>query len=254
VLVQAGPNRPHTDADRATLSAFLARGGKWLLFLEPWQAGGLESLVKEWGVEIRPVYVADPEGATAGQESTTLFLTRMLPHPITDPLNGSSLTFPYATAVHHVPVEHRELDAMNIVGTSLGAFGIADPRRPPSQIDPKRDIRYSNGLFVATAVAEPVNFNSAEGRREPARLVVVGDTDFVTNSWFDRNSNADFAVNCVDWLGKREGMISLRARPTEQKLITLSVAGKKALWWLILGLLPGFAAALGGFVAWQRRA
>jgi ABC-type uncharacterized transport system involved in gliding motility auxiliary subunit len=154
--------------------------------------------------------------------------------------------------VRHAPSATRALDGENLVLTGEAGFGIDDRRRTPSQFDKSRDLHAL--LSIATAINEPVNFNSAEGRKEPARLVVVGDTDFATNSWFDKVGNADFAVNCVDWMARREELISLRAQPPETRVITLTVGGRTALWWLILGLLPGFAAALGGIVAWQRRA
>jgi Ca2+-transporting ATPase len=252
VLVQAGPTRPLADPDRAALEAFLARGGKWLLLVAPWKTGGLEPLLKEWGIEVRPLYLADPEGSSAGQEPTTLVATRLFPHPITDPLAGSALLLPYTTSVHVVPVEKRRLDGSNLVKTSTSGVGITDPGRTLAQFDPKKDIH--SGISVAVAVAEPIDFNSAEGRREPARIVVVGNTEFATNSWFDKLGNSDFAVNCLDWLARREEMIAMRAHSTEVPVLTLSAAGRSALWWLVLVLIPGVAAAVGGWVAWQRRA
>jgi Ca2+-transporting ATPase len=254
VLISAGPSQTVEDADRAALAAYLARGGKWLLLVEPWQAAGLEPLLKENGVEVRPVYVADPEGASAGREPTTLVVSSFQAHPITDPMAGMALLLPYATSVHHVAVEKRDLDVENLALTSKHGIGIADRRRSPNQIDPKVDLYVPTGLSVATAMSERVDYNSAEGQREPARLVVVGDADFATNSWFDKLGNADFAVNCVDWLARREQMITLRARDPGVAAITLSVGGRTVLWWLVLGLIPGLAAALGGWVAWQRRA
>jgi len=254
VLIQAGPSQPLEEADRAALAAYLARGGKWLLLVEPWQAAGLEPMLKENGIEVRPVYVADPEGASAGREPTTLVVTSFQHHPITDPMAGASLLFPYATSVHHVAVEKKDLDIENLVLTSTHGIGITDRNRGPNQIDPKKDLYVPTGISLATAMSERVDFNSAEGQREPARIVVVGDADFATNSWFDKLGNADFAVNCVDWLARHEQMITLRAREPGVAGITLSVGGRSALWWLVLGLIPGLAAALGGWVAWKRRA
>jgi P-type Ca2+ transporter type 2C len=254
VVIQCGPTVPLEPKDVASLTAFLARGGKWLLTVSPFQTGGLDPLLKEWGVEIRPVYLADVEGSTAGHEPTTLMVSRPQHHPITDAMPGVVLMLPYATSVHHSPVEKKTLDADNLLLTSTHGVGVTDPRRSTSQLDPKLDKTSPTGFSVATAIAEPINFNSAEGRKEPARLVVVGNTDFATNSWVDRLGNADFLVNSVDWLARREELISLRARAPDTSSISLSINAKKALWWLVLGLLPGLAAAIGGFVAWKRRA
>jgi Ca2+-transporting ATPase len=254
VLVQAGPRTPIDEADRKALRDFLARGGKWLLTLEPFQTAGLEPLLKEWNLEVRPCYVVDPDRSTAGREPTTIVASQYQPHPIVDALRGVALTFSYATSVHHTEPT-RSLESENVALTSPGAVGIADANRTIKEYDRTKDLAPSpTGYSLAVAVSEPVNRDSADGRREPARVVVVGDTDFATTHWIDRGANADFFLNCVDWLARREERISLRPRDPDLREVTLSVGRRTALWWLSIGLLPGLVAALGGIVAWRRRA
>jgi ABC-type uncharacterized transport system involved in gliding motility auxiliary subunit len=109
-------------------------------------------------------------------------------------------------------------------------------------------------ISVAAAVDEPRDLYAADGRREPARLVVVGDSGFVTNAQIARMGNADFATNIVDWLARREELIAVRARPPDDRRITLSSDAQRAAWWLSLVLLPGAVALVGAVVAWRRRA
>jgi len=251
VLVQAGPQRRLEDEDLASIDAFLQKGGKWLLLVEPRQAGGLEPLLSEWGIGVRPVHLVDPTGQIAGLGPTTLVASRFQRHSVTSALAGASLVFPFATSVHFRGEGERPLDGVNLVLTSEDGLGLRDGAEAAG--GPSAALDYRPPLSVATAVEEPVDHYAADGRREPARIVIVGDADFATNSHFHRLGNADFFLNGVDWLARREALIALRARPAEVRNITLTANARRAAFWTVLGVLPGCVAILGLTVAWRRR-
>jgi len=44
------------------------------------------------------------------------------------------------------------------------------------------------------------------------RMVVVGDSDFLTNAYLDISGNRDLALNMIQWLSKDDRFISIRTR------------------------------------------
>ena len=122
-----------------------------------------------------------------------------------------------------------------------------------------RTAKYDKGsdfkqqLSIAAAINESPNLYAADGRREPARIVIVGDTDFATNAHIHRGANADFFVNAVDWLAKREELISVRSTPVQENRLNLSSRTQKGIFWILMGFMPGMLGLLGAFVAWRRR-
>jgi ABC-type uncharacterized transport system involved in gliding motility auxiliary subunit len=110
------------------------------------------------------------------------------------------------------------------------------------------------GEISVAAVVETPRETTPDGTQEGARVVVVGDTDFLTNAHLGRGANADFATNAVDWLARREELITVRAKSLAQRRVHLSTGMQQALWWLSVGGVPGVVAVLGGAVAWRRRA
>ncbi len=249
LLVQAGPRRPLNERAQRQVADYLAAGGKWLLLVEPWENGGLEALLGEWGVEVRGVYLHDPVGRAAGVGPTTLVATRFQTHPTTASLVGSSVVFPYATSVRHKRGT-RQLEGANLILTSKDGIGESEPRGSP-RFDSEQDHR--GDLSIAVAVNEPPNLYAADGRREPARLVVVGDTDFATNAHLHRGANADLVLNSVDWLARREELIAVRALEPEVRRLSLSARDQTALYWMSLGAMPGLVGVLGAVVSWRRR-
>jgi P-type Ca2+ transporter type 2C len=250
VLIQAGPRHPATPQDVAALDAYLQSGGKWLAMVEPWQAGGLDDLLRSWGVGVRPVYLADPSSTVAGISANSLVATHFQDHPVTAALGGLPLIFPYATSVYRMDAK-RPLEGANIVLTS--SQGIANTDRFGGQDSPPLPKEKGTQYAVAVAVSEPSNYYAADGRKEPARIVVVGDSDFASNRHLFRVGNADFLLNAVDWLARREALIGLRTQSAETRKVSLSVGGQTALYWTSLGLLPGLVGVLGAAVAWRRR-
>jgi ABC-type uncharacterized transport system involved in gliding motility auxiliary subunit len=180
---------------------------------------------------------------------TTLVASRFQDHPITASLVGSSVFFPYATSVRHVPGKHR-LEGANLILTSKDGIGESDRAGGP-RFDAGQDRQ--GELSVAAAVDEPPNLYAADGRREPARLVVIGDVDFATNAHLNKSGNADLVLNSVDWLARREELIAVRARVPESRRLSLAAADQTALYWMSVGALPGFVGLLGAVVAWRRR-
>jgi ABC-type uncharacterized transport system involved in gliding motility auxiliary subunit len=239
------------DEARNTLSAYLKSGGKWLLLVKPWQTAGLDPLLQEWGLEVRPVFLSDPESLVAGLGPTTVVTRYMQRHPVTESLAGSAVVFPYATSVRNIKTE-RLVDGINLILTSPKGFGIAERDAQQLQYDEaKGDIK--GPVSIAAAIEEPVNLYSADGRKEPARIVAVGNADFATNRHIQRLGNSDFFLNAVDWLAKRESLIAIRGWSANEKVIALSAKEQSLLYWLSLGAVPGLVGLIGGAVAWRRR-
>jgi ABC-2 type transport system permease protein len=97
----------------------------------------------------------------------------------------------------------------------------------------------------------------AEGeQRYPAgRLVVVGDTDFLSDNYVRVNqSNLIFALNAVDWLAQDELLIGIRSKNrTPPPLVFQSDFAEAAVTWANLFGVPLLFVLLGGLRVLNRR-
>ncbi len=86
-----------------------------------------------------------------------------------------------------------------------------------------------------------------------AQLLVFGDSDFASNSYFNLQGNADFFLNSINFLGQQENLISIQRPKTAGAPLTLSKSQNRLLFWVGLLLMPALVVASGLAVFRLRR-
>ena len=90
------------------------------------------------------------------------------------------------------------------------------------------------------------------GAREQ-RVVVIGDGDFLSNSYLGNGGNRDFGTRVFDWLLADDALINVPEPAAEDRTITLSEGGLAI---ISFGFLLGVPILLAGSGLWiwrQRR-
>jgi ABC-type uncharacterized transport system involved in gliding motility auxiliary subunit len=98
---------------------------------------------------------------------------------------------------------------------------------------------------------------AAEGRLEDRgaafRLIVFGDADFASNSFFPYLSNADVLLGAIAWLIHEERAPIMQGATEVLPTVMLTNADMRAIFLITVVLLPGLLAVTGGAVWWVRR-
>ena len=89
--------------------------------------------------------------------------------------------------------------------------------------------------------------------RKPARIVVIGDSDFATNSFYHILGNGALFLNTVNFLAARENLIGLEPRTFDLPYVSMTNTQMKATFILSIILIPLLMAAIGVAVWWRRR-
>ena len=99
----------------------------------------------------------------------------------------------------------------------------------------------------------PTNGEEANTNKPETRLVVVGDSDFASNSVAGMGGNRDMFLNMVNWLAQQENLISVRPRNPEDRRITLTAGQDQMIFWFTMLILPGLIFLAGIQTWWRRR-
>jgi hypothetical protein len=223
-----------SDDDASALAAFVGRGGSLGYFVEP--GGALSPLWSEIGIA-RGVGVAhDPHQAAPGGDRPLLVYGE---HPITELFRSDHALTILQRPSPLVIEERAQLSTVALLETSSRGWAERSPEDHPRRLDPSVDGEGASPVAIASVWRGP------EARR-PSRVVLVGDSDFLTNAGFDEGEgNAAFALNTVRWLVGDDDRIG--AIPAMAFQRTVSLAGRYGWLWIALPVfwVSVFAVALG---------
>jgi ABC-type uncharacterized transport system involved in gliding motility auxiliary subunit len=289
VLLLPGPRTDLFPPELSALDAYLARGGRVLVMVNPFAAENLSRHLVRYGVSLAEDVVVETNlvSQISGLGPLVPYVDRYEPHAITRELRGLATLFPLVRSLEPGKEPAKGLTVQVLARTSPQSWGETDRRvfeKGTASPDPaeKRGplavaaaITVEPGAIVPAAApgaagtpgAATAGEGKAGGAATPAagdksgedgkapakgRLVVVGTAMFATNQFLGLEGNPDFFLNAVSWLSEDEQLISVRARDTRQVPIVLTGAQGNAVFWLPVVVLPGLVL-LGGVVAAVRR-
>ena len=176
--------------------------------------------------------------------------------------------FPGARSLSPTPERIPGISARPLVNTSKSSFSVITPDRP--DFDPANSQRGPLTLMVAiNRKPEFVNSTAAVTRRlrgetdptdaekkadfPPSRLVVIGDSDFATNSFFHIMGNGKLFLNTVNYLTVQPNLIGIQPRTYDLPRVNLTNQQMKGTVFLSMILLPALLALIGTVVWWRQR-
>jgi ABC-type uncharacterized transport system involved in gliding motility auxiliary subunit len=250
VIVVAGPRKPVSADEVKLLSNYLDQGGSVIVMEEPLPVTDFgdspdplaDYLTKNWGITLGKDIVIDQ---TSNQPFAP-YAAQYGNSPITQKIQRLTSQFP---SVRSVQLDKgitgiSQVELVKTAPQSWAETNLSDLQNQNAQI------KFDQGQDLAGPVTLAI---SAENLTNHGRLVVFGDSDFVSNGSFQAYANGDLFVNSVDWAAKQENLINLTPKNSTQRLllppkqITMNL--------ILLGtvfILPGMVL-LSGITVWLER-
>ena len=265
VLVVAGPKAGLLKTEVATIKSFLEAGGNALLMIDPFVETNLEPIINAYGAQLDDGMVVD-ETNHFGTDSSAPAVTSYNYHQIT---RDVPLTFyPGARSLSPgSPVPGVQVTP--VVNSSRSSFGettrdriayergvdlpgprtlmLAANRRALDEDDARllEDLTRSNDGVELAKDAALVTENS--------RVIIVGDSDFATNSFFHILGNGHLFLNAINYLSAQENLIGIQPPLRELPRFNLTNRQMKATFFIALFLVPSILFLIGTAVWWRQR-
>jgi len=274
VIAIAGPRTDLLPGEGDKLKAYLAKGGHLFVMLDPPDAEPvpmpvLEGLLKEWSITAGNDIVVDVSGVgqLLGTDASVPVAAKYSSHPITNGF-GVLTAYPLARSITAVPGATGGRVPQTIIETGARSWAESNVKELRStgkvEMDEKGGDKpgpVSIGVAVSAPVEEPpapesTDKKPAEGESAPkpeSRLVVIGDSDFATNSALGIQGNRDIFMNSVNWLAQQESLIAIRPRDAADRRITLTAFASTVMFWFSIVGIPAMVLGTGVFTWWRRR-
>lgn len=251
-VIVAGPSRRISRGALESIERYLHRNGKLYILLDAQQESGYEPLLRRWGVSMPEGIVIDPAHTLRGQEVN---VQPRKGHEIVSKLVGLvQLNLPRAVIPAPLAItDGNEVDRPRIsvlMQSSHESWLENDPFNNITQLDlHKGDLPGPISLAVAVERGVPQTLDMQLGS---SKLVVIGDSDFVSNGNIS-GSNADLFLNTLDWLIDRSDFIDIPERKIEHVRVALSDKSLKKMFFWYVCTLPALVLLIGCWVAFRRR-
>jgi ABC-type uncharacterized transport system involved in gliding motility auxiliary subunit len=250
VLVAAGPRYALDREELRKVEEYLNQGGRLLaLFnydLVQRQPCGLEGLLAGWGVEVGRNLVYDRSEGQA-DDLRQVFVSHFANHPIVNPLARSRLLMILPRSIGRRTSEPQGADAPKVTelaSTSPGGAAV----RPDQRVE-------RQGVLPLMAAVEKGAIQGITADRGATRIVITGDSHFLSDAAIDLEANRDFARNAINWLLNRDVLVQgIGSRPIKEYRISMTAAQLTRVRWLFLAGFPGSVLFLGLLVWLRRRA
>ena len=263
VIAIVGPTRPYTEAEIAALDAFLDRGGRALVALDPliepdgtMRQTRLEAFLAGRGVMVNDDLVVDPSRKLPFFDLSAVYLTDFADHPVTTGLDGIAVLFTVTRSL----IADAD-DARILVETSAEGWGETDLgmllRGEPVVFDGGLD---TEGPVATVVVVEsPSREPEADGggdltedAESKSRLAVFGDSDFLTDVDIGNAGNEILAMNTLNWLCARDHSMGIPPHDMESMSLYIDQQKMRIILVVVLLVMPGAAIAMG-IMVWRRR-
>jgi ABC-type uncharacterized transport system involved in gliding motility auxiliary subunit len=246
VLILAGPRRAVMKDEQDRIQAYVEKGGHLLVLADPDIQTGLESLLAHWGLGLGSGVLVDLQDRLAQGDLTALLVRTFTEHEITQDLN-SAVLLPLSRHVTFDEQIGKDWDFVPLARTSPNSWAEMNMQGRVVILNEKEDVK---GPLPMAAALAPKKVPE-EGKPRPA-IVVIGNSTFVSNAFFNFPGNSDFFLHTTGWLAEERDLISIAPREPALHPFTPNPTQERALIYIQVVFLP-LVTLLTGIIVWRKR-
>ena len=282
LVMIAGPTTAFTKPELDMLTAYLGKGGRVLVLVDPTLAGdklantGLTEWLAGYGVKLGEDIVVDPSNPLPMYGADTIFANAYGDHAITRSLRAAKVPVIFALARSvSKGTPPAGFEATELVKTSPEGWGETNLAKLSAVGKDDADLKGPVSMAVAVAPvgadAKPKPETDEDDLDNPAkkeakatplpadspaakmRLVVFGDSDFAGNTEIGNVGNATLVADTMNWLVERQQLLGIPPKSPEQVRLSLTQGQLSLFFWLVIAVMPLLSVGAGVMVYLRRR-
>ncbi len=250
MLVIASPQVDISDVEAKKIKTYLESGGNLLWLLDDDNLRGLKDVAEYLGLQVSPGIAMDMASAQYGADARVSFASLYGEHAITTNFMLRTL-FPEAHQVSAQGTDENGWKVSNLVEVAPNGWLLSEKLAKDAKpvFNEKKDKR------------GPINIGVALERtygKKGQRIVVMGNANFLSNTFITNGGNLDLGVNMVNWLAGDDKLITIQPMPLKDINMTIpdTDTGRVIAWTVFHGFqyfIPLGMMIAGFYLWWKRR-
>lgn len=243
-IVIASPEQAWLEGEIQLIKDYIDSGGNLLWLAEPDSYHHLNSLAEQLGLEFIPGTVLDPNAESLGITDPQFVLVNdYANHPVGIATTGVTL-FPQAVAIGLT--NNKEWQTMALLTTQDNTWSETTLINEGMAFDLGQDT--AGPLNLGYLLSRFTNDMDTE-----QRIAVIGDGDFLSNTYVGNASNIELGVALINWLVEDDELISIPLKTTIDNQLELTKMQSLVIGLGFLIALPLLLLTIGFGLWWTRR-
>lgn len=218
ILVIADPRSALLAGEINMINDYIKTGGNLLWLSEGVEENALEGLAEQLELEFLEGVIVDPSSQVLGLSRVDFALVADYPrHAITTAIDSLSL-FPRAKGLLFHG-QQSDWQAEALLATQARSWNETGELK--GKISPDDEAQEQVGpLTLGYSLSR--SLQNLDGELHTQRVVVIGDSDFLSNQYLGNGSNLALGLNMIDWLSHDDNLIAIAPRMAVDTQLELS--------------------------------
>lgn len=253
MLVIAAPQVDISAVEAKKIKAYIEAGGNVLWLLDDDNLHGLQEVAEYLGIKVSPGIVVDRAAEQYGADPKMAFASLYGDHAITRNFMLRTV-FPEAHQVDGQASDDLGWKVGRLIDVAPNGWLESDKIPPGAQ---NLKVRFDQGKDKAG----PINIGVALEReygKKGQRVVVIGNANFLANTFITNGGNLDLGINIINWLAGDDRLITIQPMPLKDINVTIPATdqGRLVAWSVFHAFqyfIPVGLFVAGLFLWWKRR-
>lgn len=246
VLVIANPQVVLLPGELQVIQEYINNGGNLLWLSDPEEENGTSALADQLGLNFLPGTIVDPTGQMLGIEHPAFVVVPEYPaHPISEALTTLTL-FPMAHAIE--VAEEKAWQSLPLLNTLPRSWSELDALE--GSIAYEQGVERSGPLTIGMLLDRTIGDGD---EKKIQRIAVLGDGDFLSNSYLGNGANQELGNRLLNWLSHDDSHITIAPRTSPDTQLEMTPTLSLVIGFGFLLVVPGLLIGSGLAIWWRRR-
>lgn len=253
LLVVAGPTSDYFESEITKIEEYLSRGKNALFLIDARVTlPRIAELLADYRVILDNDVVIDPYSRIFGADYTVPVVTQYVEHPVTRDIDVATF-YPMARSVRIAPPQDLQVTVQYLAQTGESAWGETDLDGVQKGTAVRGDDDIPAPLSLALIASRVHSDTTTTGAPRESKVLVIGDSDFASNSAFRISGNADFLLNMINFLAEEKDLVAIRPKEGLGDRLFLTASEGRFIFLVSVVVLPLSVIGVGVSVFVRRR-